>query len=120
MSELRMPDLNKVLIAGRLTRDPDLKYVTSGDPLTKLGLATSKKYKSKTGEMKEETVFYNVTIWGKSAEWLAENLKSGAAVMIEGSLTSNEWEDKETGQKRSAVEVKAQRVQPMAWDEDKR
>lgn len=115
MSDLRMPDFNKVTLAGRLTRDPELRYIPSGTALCKLGLAVSRKFKTKTGETKEDTVFINITAWGATAEFCNEYMKKGAPILVEGRLTMNEWEDKNTGQKRSTIEVSADRVQNMAW-----
>ena len=68
MSDLRMPDLNKVSLAGRLTRDPELRYIPSGTAVCELGLAVSRKYRTKEGEQREWTLFINVKCWGKKAE----------------------------------------------------
>lgn len=119
MSDFRMPDVNKVLVAGRLTRDPELKYTGSGVALCKLGLAVSRVYKTKDGEKKEETAFINVTVWDKYAEYIGQNVKKGRPVIVEGRLISNEWEDKTTGQKRSAIEIRAERIQQLDWDESR-
>lgn len=120
MSDLRMPDLNKVFLAGRLTRDADLRYVSTGTAVSKMGIAVSRKFRTKTGETKEETLFVNVTVWGQSAEFCGEALKKGMPVMVEGRLHSNEWEDKQTGQRRTMIEITADRVQQIAWpDENK-
>lgn len=115
MADLRMPDINKVQLAGRLTRDPELKYIASGTALCKLGMAVSKKYKTKSGEMKEDTLFINVTVWDKAAEWIAQDCKKGTAVLVDGELKMDSWEDKTTGQKRTTLEVRAFRVQQLAW-----
>lgn len=117
MSDLKVPDLNKVLLAGRLTRDPELSYLPSGTPVCKMGLAVSRFYRTQDGERKEETSFFNIKVWSKQAEFCGQYLKKGRPVLIEGSLRSNEWEDKTTGQKRSAIEVNAVRVQPLDWDD---
>jgi single-strand DNA-binding protein len=117
MADLRMPDINRVTIAGRLTRDPELRYIQSGTAVCKLGLAVSRKFKTKTGETREETLFVNATVWGQSGEWVGERLKKGAPVLVEGSLKSSEWEDKNTGQKRTAIDINATRVQPLAWED---
>ena len=117
MSDLRMPDINKVSLAGRLTRDPELRYIASGTAVCKLGLAVSRKFKTKTGETREDTLFINVTVWGQSGEFCNEYMKKGTPVMVEGRLSSNEWEDKNTGQKRSTIEVTADRVQSLAWED---
>ena len=117
MSDLRMPDLNKVYLAGRLTRDPELSYLANGTPLCKMGLAVSRFYKSQDGERKEETTFINVTAWRAQAEYCGQYLKKGRPILVEGSLRSHEWEDKTTGQKRSAIEVTAQRLQQLEWED---
>ncbi len=115
--ELKMPDMNKVMLAGRLTRDPELRFVQSGQALCKLGLAVSRKYKDKQGNPKEETLFINVICWNKTAEYVGENFRKGRPVIIEGKLKSDEWEDKNTGQKRTSIEVQADRVQAMDWED---
>lgn len=117
MADLRMPDLNKVFLAGRLTRDPELRYIASGTALCKLGLAVSRKYRTKDGEQQEETLFINVTCWDKTAEFVGENFHKGRPIIVEGRLTSNEWEDKNTGQKRTSIEVSAIRVQSLDWED---
>jgi single-strand DNA-binding protein len=117
MSDLRMPDLNKVILAGRLTRDPELSYLPSGTPLCKMGLAVSRFYKTQDGERKEDVTFLQVTAWNKLAEFCGQYLKKGRPVLIEGSLRSNEWEDKATGQKRSMIEVTARSVQQLDWED---
>ncbi|MCC6152663.1 MAG: single-stranded DNA-binding protein [Candidatus Hydrogenedentes bacterium] len=109
-----MPDVNKVILAGRLTRDPELRYLPSGMAVCKLGLAVSRFYKSKDGEKREETMFINVTTWGKTAEYTNEYLRKGRPVLVEGQLRSNDFEDK-SGQKRTVIEVNAERVQQLDW-----
>lgn len=117
MSDFRMPDLNKVFLAGRLTRDPELRYLQSGVAVCDLGLAVSRTYRTKEGEKKEETLFINVSVWDKSAEYCGENLKKGRPILVEGSLRSDEWEDKTTGQKRTSIKVYGQRVHQLDWDD---
>lgn len=119
MSDLKLPDLNRVQLVGRLTRDPELRYLPSGTALCKLGLAVSRFFRTKDGERKEETMFINATCWSKTAEFVGEYYKKGRPVMIEGRLQSNEWEDKNTGQKRSMIEVNAERVQALDWDDSR-
>ncbi|PCJ53806.1 MAG: single-stranded DNA-binding protein [Candidatus Hydrogenedentota bacterium] len=117
MADLKMPDINKVSLAGNLTRDPELQYLPNGTPLCKLGLAVSRKYKTKSGELKENTLFINVTAWRGTAEYCGNNMRKGMPVLVEGRLTSDEWEDKNTGQKRTKIEVTADRVQGLAWED---
>jgi len=116
MARLSMIDVNKVLLAGRLTRDPELRYTPSGVAVTTLPLAVSRRYTSKTGEKREETCFVNVVVWQKTAELCAEHLGKGRAVFVEGRLQSRNWET-ESGQKRSVIEVRADRVQFLEWPE---
>jgi single-strand DNA-binding protein len=120
MSDLRLPDLNKVLIAGRLTRDPELKYISSGRAVCRLSIANSRYYKDKNGERKEDTSFVDATVWDKMAEYVGERLKKGRPVLIEGRIKSDSWEDKTSGQKRTKIEIAAQRVTPLDWDDDGR
>jgi single-strand DNA-binding protein len=117
MPDFRMPDMNKVLLAGRLTRDPELRYTPQGTPVCKLGLAVSRFYKGRDGDRKEETVFIDVTAWDKMAEYLGQKLKQGSPVLVEGRLRQDNWEDKSTGQRRTKLEVSALRVQELSWSD---
>lgn len=117
MSDLRLPDFNSVQLAGRLTRDPELKYIQSGMAVCKLGLAVSRRYRTKSGDQREETLFINVDVWDRSAEWCGENLKKGRPVLVQGRLKSDEWEDRNTGQKRTSISVRADRVQALDWED---
>ena len=117
MADLKMPDLNKVFLAGRLTRDPELRYIPSGTAVCELGLAVSRKYRTKDGEQREETLFINVTCWDKTAEFVGENFHKGRPIIVEGRLKSDEWEDKNTGQKRTKIEITADRVQSLDWED---
>ena len=114
-----MPDLNKVFLAGRLTRDPEMKYTSTGKPLCKFGIANSYYYKDGNGERQEKTTFADVTVWGPHAEFVGEHLSKGRPVLIEGSLETSEWEDSNTGQRRSKMGINAQRVTPLDWHEKK-
>ena len=117
MADLKMPDLNRVIIAGRLTRDPELKYIPSGTAVCELGMAVSRKYRTKDGEQREDTLFINVETWAKTAEFCGEYLKKGAPIIVEGSLKMDSWEDKTSGQKRTAIKVRADRIQQMSWED---
>jgi single-strand DNA-binding protein len=117
MADLRMPDLNKVMITGNLTRDPEARVLPSGMALCKLGIANNRRYRDKNGEQKEETLFINATCWGKTAEYVRDHFKKGRPVLIEGRLKLNEWDDKTSGQKRSTIEITAERVQALDWEE---
>ena len=117
MSDVRVPDLNNVIIAGRLTRDPELKYLPSGTAICSVSVANTRYYKDKSGERKEDTSFVDATVWDKQAEWVGQNLTKGRPVIIEGRLKSESWEDKTTGNKRSKITISAQRITPLDWDE---
>ena len=105
-----MATLNKVFLIGNLTRDPELKYITSGVGVTKFGLAVNRTYNSPDGEKKEDTCFVDITAWDKLAEVCAEHLSKGRLVLVEGRLQYQSWKD-EDGTKRSKLEVVAQNVQ---------
>ena len=105
-----MASLNKVMLIGNLTRNPELKYIPSGSAVANIGLATSRKFKGNDGELKEEVCFLNIVVWGKQAEACNEYLSKGSPVFVEGRLQSRSYETKE-GQKRNVVEVVAERVQ---------
>jgi single-strand DNA-binding protein len=116
MSDLKMPEINEVQLAGRLTRD--VEFSNHGGGLCKFGLAVSKHYKTRDGERKEETLFIDVTTWRNTAEWCRDNLSKGRPVLIAGALKQDSWDDKATGAKRSKIEVTAQRVQTLDWDKE--
>jgi single-strand DNA-binding protein len=117
MSDLRMPTINRVELAGRLTRDPELRYIPTGAAVCTFGLAVSKFTKTHDGERREEVMFINVEVWEKTAEFVSQYIKKGNPVIVDGELRQREWEDKNTGQKRSVHEVRANRVQRLDWDE---
>jgi single-strand DNA-binding protein len=117
MADLRMPDVNRVLLAGRLTSDPELKYLPSGTPVCEMRLAADRRYKTRDGEQREETLFVNVKVWARTAEICGEHLSKGRPILIEGRLNSDSWEDKNTGQKRSKIEIVADRVQFLDWED---
>lgn len=105
-----MVSLNKVLCAGNLTRDPELRFTSGGQPVGSFDIAINNYYVSKSGEKKEETVFINVTVWGKQAESARTYLTKGSPVLVEGRLQMDTWETKE-GEKRSRLKINAQRLQ---------
>lgn len=93
--------MNKCIFIGRLTREIELRYLPSGQPVAKTGFATSEKYKDKTtGKIKETTMFIDITVWGKSAETFNQYCQKGHKVAIEGKLQLDQWQDKD-GVKRS-------------------
>lgn len=105
-----MIELNKVLLAGRLTRDPELKYLPSGTAVCDLRIASGRTYYDKNaGEKKEETLFITVTAWGKSAEFCNQYFTKGKGIFVEGRLKLDQWE--RDGQKHERISVVADRVQ---------
>ncbi|HTQ49229.1 MAG TPA: single-stranded DNA-binding protein [Candidatus Acidoferrales bacterium] len=100
-----MASFNKVILAGNLTRDPELRYTPKGTAVARLGIACNRKWKSETGEMKEEVTFVDVDAFGKTAETIGQYLKKGRPILIEGRLRYDTWEDKQSGQKKSKLGV---------------
>lgn len=105
-----MANLNKIFLMGNLTKDPELRYVPSGAAVCNLRLAANRQFKNQAGELKKETCFVTVVVWGKQAETCNQYLNKGSAVFVEGRLQSRSWETQD-GQKRSTIEVRADRVQ---------
>jgi len=105
-----MASLNKVLLIGNLTKDPELRYTPQGTAVVNLRLAVNRRFKTKTQEMKEETCFVTAVAWDKQAETCNQYLHKGSPIFVEGRLQSRSWEDN-AGQKRNVIEVRVERVQ---------
>jgi single-strand DNA-binding protein len=112
-----MPELNVLLIAGRLTRDPELKHTAAGRAYCRLAIANSRRFKTKEGEQREDTVFLEGTLWDQQAEYAGKNLAKGRPVLIEGSVRQEDWQDRESGQKRSRTCMQINRLTPLDWAE---
>ena len=97
--------VNKVILVGNLGRDPELKYTPQGTAVAKFSLATTEKFKDKSGEWQDRTEWHNIVAWARTAEVAAEYLKKGSTVFIEGRLRTDSWDDKETGQKKYRTEI---------------
>lgn len=106
-----MANLNKVMLIGNLTRDPELRHTPKGSAVADLGLAVNRKVQDGNGGWKDETTFVDVTVWGSSAENAQKYLTKGRGVFIEGRLQMDVWDDKATGQKRSKLKVVADNLQ---------
>jgi single-strand DNA-binding protein len=104
--ETTMSSLNKAMIIGRLGQDPDVRYTQSNTAVANMSIATSERYKDKSGEWKETTEWHRVVAWGRTAEVCQEYLKKGSQVYIEGPIQTRQWEDKE-GQTKYTTEIKA-------------
>jgi single-strand DNA-binding protein len=106
-----MASLNRVLLIGNLTKDPELRYTPQGTAVVNLRLAVNRRFRSaKSQELKEETCFITAVVWDRQAESSNQYLHKGSPVFIEGRLQSRSWEDN-SGQKRNVIEVRAERVQ---------
>lgn len=104
---------NKVILVGNLTRDVELRYLPNGSSVAKFGLATNRKWKdNQSGELRQEVMFIDITVFGRSAEIANQYLKKGSKVLVEGRLSLNQWTD-QSGQKRSKHEIVADSVQFM-------
>lgn len=112
MRELRLLEQNFVLISGNVVADPDFRVTQSGTALCNFRVAVNRRFKdNKTGEWKDDTAWVSVDVWREAAERLRDRLKKGSPVHIEGRLKTDEWTDKQSGQKRSTLKVVARRVQ---------
>ena len=105
-----MASVNKVILIGNLGRDPELRFVQSGQAVANFTLATNDRWTDREGKPQERTEWHRIVVWGKQAENCANYLSKGRTVYIEGRLQTREWEDKE-GHKRQTTEVVAQQVQ---------
>ena len=110
MADLRLANINKVMISGRLTRDAEVRYTPAGSPVCTLPVAANRRFKGQDGEWKNETTYLNVVAWDKLAERAGQMARKGAAVMVEGRLQSRSFETAEGG-RRSVIEVRAERIQ---------
>jgi single-strand DNA-binding protein len=100
-----MANFNKVILAGNLTRDPELRYTPKGTAVARLGMAVNRTWKNETGETKEEVTFVDIDAWGRQAEVIAQYVKKGRPLLVEGRLKLDQWEDKNTHQKQSKLKV---------------
>ncbi|HWW02694.1 MAG TPA: single-stranded DNA-binding protein [Candidatus Acidoferrum sp.] len=100
-----MASFNKVILAGNLTRDPELRYTPKGTAVARIGLAINRTWKTETGESKEEVTFVDVEAFGRQAEVISQYMKKGRPFLVEGRLKLDQWEDKNTHQKQSKLKV---------------
>ena len=109
-----MASYNKVILVGNLTRDPELRHIPSGTAVTDLGLAVNRTWTDRnTNQRNEETTFVDVTCWGRTAEIACEYLRKGRPVLVEGRLQMDEWNDRETGAKRTKLKVVCDNMQML-------
>src|SRR5689334_22789514 len=100
-----MPSLNKVLLMGNLTRDPELRVTPKGTPVCQFSLAINRQFKMESGESREEVIFVDIEAWGKQGETIAKYCTKGRPLYVEGRLKLHQWEDKNTKEKRSRMRV---------------
>ena len=106
-----MASFNKVILMGNLTRDPELRYTPKGTAIAKVGLAVNRVWTNEAGEKKEEVTFVDVDIFGRTAENVGQSMRKGRPMLVEGRLKLDQWDDKQTGQKKSKLGVVAETVQ---------
>jgi single-strand DNA-binding protein len=106
-----MLNINRVMLTGRLTREPETKYLPSGMAVTNISIAVNRRFQDKSGEWRDETSFIDVEVWGKAAERLAETARKGQPVYVEGRLKQESWE--RDGVKHSKIRVSADVVKPF-------
>jgi single-strand DNA-binding protein len=106
-----MANVNKVILIGNVTRDPEVKFTSKGSAVTDIGLAINRNYTLDNGEKREETTFVDVELWGRLAEIAGEYAKKGRPIYVEGRLRMDTWEDKTSGQKRSRMKVVGENIQ---------
>jgi len=108
-----MASVNKVILVGRLGKDPEIRSTPSGTSVAKFSLATDDKFTDRSGEKQERTEWHNVVAWGKLAEICGQYLKKGKLVYIEGSIRTDSWDDKESGVKKYRTEIIANTMQML-------
>ena len=106
----QMASLNKVLLIGNLTKDPELNKTPNGTAVTNLRIAVNRRFKDRSGTLKDDTCFITVTAWDKQAEICRHHLRKGSAVFIEGILESRQWR-KDDGATRSCIDIRIERIQ---------
>ena len=108
-----MASVNRVILVGRLGKDPEIRSTPGGTSVAKFTIATDEKFTDRQGEKQERTEWHNIVAWGKLAEICGQYLRKGKLVFIEGSLRTDSWEDKESGQKKYRTEIVAQNMQML-------
>ncbi len=109
MTELRLPEVNRVIVSGRVTRDPERRWAADGTAITGFSLAFHRRYRARDGRMAEHTGFVSVTTYERLAEVCGEALKKGSPVLVEGRLQMREWTTRE-GRRQTRLEVRAEQV----------
>ena len=107
-----MASVNKVILIGNLGRDPEIRYLPSGDAVANFSIATTEKWKDKNGEMQEQTEWHRIAFFGRQAEIVGEYLRKGSSVYVEGRLQTRKWTDKD-GNERYTTEIRGDRMQML-------
>jgi len=107
-----MASVNKVILIGNLGRDPEMRYLPSGDAVANFSIATTEKWKDKAGEMQEQTEWHRIAFFGRQAEICGEYLRKGSSVYIEGRLQTRKWTDKDNNE-RTTTEIRGDRMQML-------
>lgn len=115
-----MASFNSVQLIGNLTRDPEVRYTPKGAAVAEFSLAINRKYKAESGEQREEVTFVDCTAWAKTAELIGQYCKKGNPLFVTGRLTTDSWEDKQTGQKRSKMKVTVENMQFLGGKDGER
>jgi single-strand DNA-binding protein len=110
MADLKMPELNSVLIAGNLTKDPVIRQTRNGTPVANFSIASNRKFRDGDNQWQEDVCYVGVVAWNRLAESCVDKLRKGSAVLVEGELQSRTWQT-DDGSTRSTVEIKARRIQ---------
>jgi len=110
MADLKMPEINYVIVAGNLTKDPIFRQTTNKTPVVNFSVASNRRYKDSSNQWQEDVCYIGIVAWNRLAESCKDRLKKGSAVLIDGELQSRSWKTDE-GHNRSIVEIKARRIQ---------
>ena len=110
MADLKMPEINSIVIAGNLTKDPVFRQTTNGTPVANFSIASNRKYRDANNQWQEEVCYVGIVAWNRLADSCVNRLKKGSAVLIDGELQSHSFK-KEDGFNRNIVEIKARRIQ---------
>jgi single-strand DNA-binding protein len=110
MADLKMPEINYVMIAGNLTKDPIFRETTNGTPVVNFSIASNRKFKDSSNQWQEDVCYVGIVAWNKLAESCRDRLRKGSAILVDGELQSRSWKS-DDGHNRSIVEIKARRIQ---------
>lgn len=115
MKKIRMPLENTVILTGRLTQEPELRFTSAGQPVCRFRIATNRVYRDSEGRLQQETSYIPIVVWRDAAMRCSERLRKGSPVYINGRLRSREWEDRD-GKKQRILEVVAQKIQFLEYE----